>query len=324
MQRINEDIRQGSFSQVYLLYGEESYLKKQYTEKLKKALCSDDDEMNVHHFEGKDVPVGEIIDLAETLPFLAKRRVIFLKNSGLFKENGEKMAEYLENCNETTHFIFTEDSVDKRSKLFKQVQKKGYAAEFAVQDETTLKRWIAGILNKEGKKISEPTAKHFLTMVGTDMENIRTELEKLVCYRMDSDVITEKDVDDICTVTISNHIFEMVEAIGNGQQKKALELYYDLLALKEAPMRILFLIARQCNLLLQTKEMKNRGFDNKAIAQTLGLPPFVIGKYANQGSKFSAAKLRSALEQCVQAETAVKQGIMNDVMSVELLIVSVL
>lgn len=324
MQRINEDIRQQNFKQVYLLFGEERYLRKQYMDRLRKALCEEDDQMNTHFYEGKDVPVGEIIDLAETLPFLAERRVIFISNSGLFKSGGEKMAEYLTSPNETTFFVFTEGEVDKRCKLYKTVQAKGYAAEFSIQDENTLKRWVAGILSKEGKKITENTVQLFLTKTGTDMENIQMELEKLICYCMDRNVITNADVETICTNRISNHIFDMINAIADKQQQTALQLYYDLLALKEPPMRILFLIARQCNLLLQAKEMKARGYDNKTIGSKIGVPPFIAGKYVTQASRFKTSDLKKAVLQCVEAEEAVKSGRMNDMMSVEVLILSVL
>ncbi|MBQ2802893.1 MAG: DNA polymerase III subunit delta [Lachnospiraceae bacterium] len=324
MQRINEDIRQQNFKQFYLLYGEERYLRKQYTERLKKALCAEDDQMNTHFYEGKNLSIGEIIDLAETLPFLAMRRVIFISNSGLFKAGGEKLAEYLAAPNESTFFVFTESEIDKRSKLYKTVHAKGYAAEFAIQDENTLKRWIAGILGKEGKKITENTVQLLLTKTGTDMENIQMELEKLICYCMDREVITPEDIDAICTTRISNHIFDMISAIADKQQQKALQLYYDLLALKEPPMRILFLIARQCNMLLQVKEMKTRGFDNKAIGTQIGVPPFIAGKYINQASRFKTSELKKAVLQCVEAEEAVKSGRMNDLISVEVLILSVL
>jgi DNA polymerase-3 subunit delta len=324
MQRINEDIKQQNFKQIYLLYGEERYLRKQYTDRLCKALCPYDDQMNTHFYEGKDINVGEIIDLAETLPFLAQRRVIFISNSGLFKSGGEKMAEYLSEPCETTLFVFTESEVDKRSKLFKAVQSKGYAAEFAVQDENTLKRWIAGVLGREGKRITENTVQLFLTRTGTDMENIQMELEKLICYCMDKDVITAEDVETICTTRITNHIFDMIGAIADKQTHTALQLYYDLLALREPPMRILFLIARQCNMLLQVKELKARGHDNKFIGSKLGVTPFIAGKYVTQATRFKTAELKKAVRQCVEAEEAVKSGRMNDMMSVEMLIVSVL
>ncbi len=324
MKQLNEDIKSGNFKQIYLLYGEERYLRRQYRERLQKALCQEGDTMNTHFYEGKDFSVGEVIDLAETLPFLAERRVIFITDSGLFKSGGEKMAEYLSSPNETTFFVFTESEVDKRSKLYKAVTAKGYAAEFTVQDESTLKRWIAGVLAKEEKKITENTVQLLLSKTGTDMENIQSELEKLICYCMDRDIITEEDVEAICTTRISNHIFDMINAIADKQQKKALELYYDLLALKEPPMRILFLIARQCNMLLQAKELKSKGYDNRTIGSKLGVPPFIAGKYLNQASRFKTSALRNAIKRCVEAEEAVKSGRMNDMMSVEILILSVL
>lgn len=324
MRQIAEDIKQNHFKQMYLLYGEERYLRRQYKDRLRKALCADGDTMNTHFYEGKDIPVGEIIDLAETLPFLAERRVIFITDSGLFKSGGEKLAEYLTAPNESTFFVFTESEIDKRSKLYKTVQSKGYAAEFGTQDENTLKRWITGILAKDGKKISENTIQLILSKTGTDMDNIQTELEKLVCYCMDQEVITAEDVESICTTRVSNHIFDMVNAIADRKQKDALELYYDLLALKEPPMRILFLIARQCNMLLQTKELKSRGHDNRTIGTKIGVPPFVVQKYINQAAKFKTSTLRNAVQKCVEAEEAVKSGRMNDMMSVEILILSVL
>lgn len=324
MRQIAEDIKKNSFQQMYLLYGEERYLRRQYKEKLRAALCAGGDTMNTHFYEGKDVPVGEIIDLAETLPFLAERRVIFITDSGLFKSGGEKMAEYLTAPNETTFFVFTESEVDKRSKLYKTVQSKGYAAEFAAQDENTLKRWIAGSLARDGKKITENTVQLIISKTGTDMDNIQMELEKLVCFCMDKEVITSEDVEAICTARISNHIFDMINAVADKRQKDALELYYDLLALKEPPMRILFLIARQCNMLLQTKELKSGGHDNRAIGTKIGVPPFAVQKYINQAAKFKTSALRNAVQKCVEAEEAVKTGRMNDMMSVEILIMSVL
>ncbi len=321
MKRINEDIKNNTFSQIYLLFGEEAYLRKQYKDRLRKALCADGDTMNCHYYEGKDIQVGEIIDLAETMPFLAERRVIILENTGLFKHGGEALAEYLAEPSETAFFVFVESEIDKRSKLFKAVQSKGVAVEFAVQDEETLKRWILGMIKRENKNISGNALQAFLNKTGTDMENIYKELEKLFCYCLDKESITEADIEEICTQRISNQIFDMVNAVAEKQQRRALSLYYDLLALREAPMRILFLVGRQFNILLMVKEMKKKGYDNKTIASKAGIPPFTVGKYAAQASKFKNADLRRAITECVEADEAVKTGRMNDKMSVELLLV---
>ncbi len=320
MQRINEDIKTGQLKKLYLLYGEEAYLRKQYRDRLKSAVIGEDS-MNYYYHEGKDVVTGEIIDLSETMPFFAERRLIVLENSGLFKSGGEELAGYLAQLPETTYFVFVETEVDKRSRLYKTVQSKGYAAEFSVQEEATLKKWILGMVKKEGKNISASALDYLIEKTGSDMENIRKETEKLFCYCLKKESIEVADIEEICTKRISSHIFDMVGAIAQKRQKQALTLYYDLLALKEPPMRILFLIARQFNLLMQVKELKKKGFSNKVIGEKVGLPGFIAGKYVSQAEKFSREDLREAVEACVEAEEAIKTGRMNDNMSVELLII---
>lgn len=321
MQKLNEEIKTGQLKQVYLLYGEEAYLRSQYRDKLKTALLGDGDPMNCHYFEGKDISVGEVIDLAETMPFFAPRRVIILENSGFFAHGGEQLAEYLAAPAETAYFVFVEPTVDKRSRLYKAISTKGRAIEFKTQDEAVLKRWILGFLKKENKNITERDLNLFLEMTGTDMENIRGELEKLLCYCMNRDVITAQDIEEICTRQVSNQIFDMVSAVALKQQKRAMNLYYDLLTLKEPPMRILYLITRQFNMLLQVKELKNKGCDANVIGEKVGLAGFIAKKYIAQAAKFKETELRAAVRDCVEAEEAVKTGRMNDIMSVELLIV---
>ena len=321
MKKLAEEIKSGQLKQVYILYGEEAYLRNQYKDKLRDALLDGGDPMNFHYFEGKDVKAGEVIDLAETMPFLAQRRVIILENSGLFSHEGEELAEYLGAPAETAYFVFAEPAVDKRSKLYKAATAKGRAIEFTAQDEAVLKRWILGFLKKENKKITELDLDLFLDKTGSDMENIRGELEKLLCYCLDKDVITAQDIEAVCTKQVSNQIFDMINAVAEKRQKQAMELYYDLLTLKEPPMRILFLITRQFNLLLQVKELKNKGLDANTIGTKVGLAGFIARKYVAQASKFKEDDLRRALTDCVESEEAVKTGRMNDVMSVELLIV---
>ena len=85
MSIIDEDIKSGKLNHIYLIYGEESFLRKQYKERLKKALSPEEDSMNYSYYEGKEISAGEIIDLAETMPFLAERRTIIIENSPFFK-----------------------------------------------------------------------------------------------------------------------------------------------------------------------------------------------------------------------------------------------
>lgn len=321
MKSLNEDIKLGQFKQVYLLYGEEAYLKKQYKDKLTKAILPDGDTVNYAYYEGKGINPAELIDLAETMPFFAERRLIVIENSGFFKSATPELADYMKNMPDTVCFLFVENEVDKRGKMYKAAKDKGRIVEMGRQDEKTLLYWIAGNVKREGRQIKESTARYLVSKTGTDMENLEKEMEKLFSYTLGRNEITVQDIDDICTTQITNKIFEMVEAVAVKQQKKALDYYYDLLALKEPPMRILYLLARQFKLLLEVKDLCGKGYDKSQIAKTVGLHPFVAGKYIQQCRTFSKEELRSIMEEAVNTEEMVKTGRLNDVMSVELFIV---
>ena len=320
MKSLNEDLKTGQLKQIYLLYGEEAYLKKQYRDKLHQAIVPLEDTINYAYYEGKGINVREVIDLAETLPFFAEHRLIVLENSGFFKNASPELADYLKELPETTAMIFVESEIDKRGKLYKAVKEKGRIVELGRQDEGTLLRWIAGNVRREGKQITEQTIRFFLTKVGTDMENIQKELEKLFCYALDKQEISAEDVEEICTTQITNQVFDMVEAVAKKQQRKALDYYYDLLALKEPPMRILFLLTRQFRLLWEVKDMDRQGYPRKEIATKAGLHPFVVGKYQEQARAFSEPALRKILEDSVDMEECIKTGRLSDTLGIELFI----
>ncbi len=321
MKTIDNDIKMGQLKNVYLLYGTEDYLKRQYRDKLKHALVEPDDTMNFSAYEGKDINPKELIDLSETLPFFKEKRMILVENSGFFKNSCDDLAEYMSQVPESTCFVFVEEEVDKRSKLFKAASRAGSAVEFETPKEDMLVRWILGRIQREEKKITQSVMQLFLSKTGSDMENIDKELEKLICYTLDKTEIAAADVEAICTGQMENKIFEMIDAISAKNQKKALDLYYDLLALKEAPMRILFLIARQFQNLLLIKSMSAKGYPAVSIAKTAGMPSFAVQKNLRQAGAFKINQLKEAIEDCGQAEEDIKTGRMADQLAVELLIV---
>ncbi len=319
MQTLAQDIKDKNFKTVYLIYGEEAFLRTSYKNQMKTAIAGDDT-MNFNHFEGKGINVHELIGLADTMPFFTDKRLILVEDSGFFKSTSDELVEYLPQMPDSTCLIFVESEVDKRSKMFKKVKELGYAAEMTRQSSAQLARWAGTILSREGKKITGQTMELFLDMTGEDMENIRMELEKLISYTLGRDVITSEDVLAVCTERISNKIFDMVTAIVNRQTKKAMDLYEDLLTLKEPPMRILFLIARQFNQLLQVKELMGKGMDKNGIASRIKVPPFAAGKMMPQARSFSKEQILSYVNLCVETEEAVKTGRLNDRMAVELLL----
>ncbi len=320
MKNINKNIQEDKFERVYLLYGEEDYLKRMYKHKLMQAIAGDDS-MNSSYYEGKDLDISDVRDTSQTLPFFAERRLIVIEDSQLFKTSADAMVDIVKNAPETTIFVFCESDVDKRNKLYKTVNDIGYVCELKQQTEDALITWTLRFFTEADKKITRSDMQLFLQRTGSDMDNISNEAAKLIAYTGDRQVVTAQDIDAVCTVQIVDRIFDMINAIASKKKDEAIRLYGDLLALKEPPMKILALLARQFIILMGVREMIDAGHSNQAITQKLGLRPFFTGRYVAQAKCFTQKQLKAAVEDCAKAETGVKTGNAEDTYAVELLII---
>lgn len=320
MRNILSDIKNGEYKRFYLLYGEEAYLKKQYKNKLKQGIIGEDD-MNYSYFEGSSVNVNHIIEIGETLPFFNEKRLIIIENSGFFKSPNEEFNDYIKNASESTFFVFVEKDVDKRGKLYKKVKEEGYISEMNIQTQSSIEKWIVTRLSAENKKITKNTLDHFIMVVGMDMTTISMELEKLIFYSYERDVITIGDIDTISVPHINGRIFDMIDAMGSKDQKKALNSYYDLIELREPPLKILFMLTRQFNIMLQVGELFKKGISQRDISSSIPLQSFIVTKVLRQLNNFKLEQIKDALIESVEIEYKIKSGNLNEKMGVELILI---
>ncbi len=321
MKSILADLKAGSFKPVYLLFGDERYLVRQYRDKLVHALVSDDDTMNYARFSGKNTDIREVIDLCETLPFLAERRVILLEDTGFFKNKCDELADYLKELPDYLVLLFTEEQVDKRSRTYKAAAAVGRAVEFKTQDEKTLADWINRKLWEGGLRITQKNASLLIEKTGTDMVNLRTEIDKLISYCYGKTAVTAEDIEAVCTTRIENRIFDMIRAVTERNAPKAISLYRDLLTLKEPSMKILVLLGRQFRQLYLIKEMEEEGISAQEISSRLGLQSFAVSRLSKCARAYSIRQLKEAVAAFTEADEAVKTGRLTDQLSVELMLI---
>lgn len=320
MKKIKEHIKQDKYPNIYLLYGEEHYLVRTYKNMLKEAICQEET-MNFSYYEGKDISVNELKDVAITLPFFAERRLIIVENSGFFKSSSESVVDILKDLPETTYIVFVETEVDKRNKVFKTVNERGYVCEMKQQTEEDLRRWTLKIFSDAGKKITGNDMNKFLSVTGLEMDNIYNEAMKLVAYCLNREVITSEDIDAVCSTRTVDRVFEMIQAMALKKTDEVMRLYGDLLALKEPPLKILALMGRQFAQLMAVKKLYEEGLDGSSIAQKLGIRPYFISKYISQTKGYTIKELKQAVDDCVDAEHRIKSGQTEDKYAVDLLIV---
>lgn len=323
MLKLAEELKNNTISRFHLLYGEERYMVRYYRRCLIDRLSAPEDEMNCTYFQGEKALPSAIADVGQILPFMAANRLIVVQDSSLFKSASD-MADYLADFPDTTYVVFVEREVDKRNKLYKWMNKNGCVTECLPQNEAMLRKWIAGYVKKEGKTISGGAAERLMERSGTDMELLNNELDKLIGYVGKRENIEPEDVDAICSGLAVSRIFDMIDAVAVKEKDKALRLYSDLLANKEAPMSILYLFTRHLNILLQLKECRGLGLSRGELAKKIGIPPFTVAKYGKQAELFSREKLLFMLENRLELEESFKTGKISDQLAVEMFFIQAL
>ena len=314
MKKIKTDIQSKHFTKAYLLYGPEGYLRAQYANMLCDAIVPKDNSMNRLALDGDNLSEQDVMDFLDTMPFFSDYRLVFIKNSNLFKGKAELLPDYIKNIPDTAVLVFSETEIDKRSKMYKAVAKVGYISEFQPLKDWELSEWGRNILTQSGLGITKADMDYIVSRTGNDMFHLSLELDKLVCFCAGRNTVTRQDIETVIGNQVENHIFDMIDAVSAGNTEKALNLYGDLLALKEPPLRILYLIGLQFNRMYQIKLMQGEC----DIPKKLGLHPYAAKKLAGMAGTYSLESLRLTVEHCAELETSVKTGKLSDRLSVEL------
>ena len=318
---VKDDMRLNVYKPLYLVFGDESYLRLAIRSELKAALTSLAGDMNVMYARGAETDPDELIAFAETMPFFSERRVLFVEDTGFFKNGCRQLEAYLKDPSKTAVFVFVETSVDRGCAMFKRVRDRGRIVPCEEYTEDMLEKWIGHRLKEEGKAVQKAAVDELLARTGTDMSRIASELEKLIAYTGDRDGITKKDVQAVCSDFIDGRIYELTDALAEKNREKAFRSYQTMLAMNEPPAKIMISLIRQFELLLRISEMHRMNAGMDTIMRVTGKRDFIVSKSIRQGKAISEPVLRSLLELCASNDRAVKNGLLDKHIAVEMVLV---
>ena len=329
MQTIREQIKSNNLDHVYLLYGEEQQVVRIYRNKLLMHLLGSDSlevlkqDMNFSLFVGSTVDPGYIIEMAQSYPFMAEKRVVLVENSRLFNKSNPDLEACIKNLPETSYLIFTETDKPNKKGLYEAIKEAGHIAEINEQKQEDVEKWIIKTLSDSGKRISKAAMDTLIMRVGLDMMRIGNELEKLIAYKGDEQDIKAEDVIALVEENPEDQIFKLIDAMSDRKPGQAMKYYLDLLELKRSPQDILRLIERQMRILYQVKDLRSKGFPPAAVASSVKdvKNSFFANKYINQASRFSMKEIADCMADCVDLTLQSRTGALTDKMAVELIIV---
>ena len=331
---LKEDLKNNKIRTLYLFYGPESYLMKYYADSIEKSLLTEDlKALNKVVLEGR-VDINRVRDNCETMPIFSDRKVVIVKNSGLFKpakkaaDTGKKgkpvnddLSALLQDLPSHVCLVFYEQEIDKRIKAIDAIKKHGLIVEFAYQRPDELVKWVIKRFRATGVDIDMATASLLVENCEQGMTDILNEVDKLSAWLGGKSKVTLQDIEKVCARSIKSRVFDLTDAIAEKNSSKALKLLNDMVVLKEPVPKILFMIARQFRQILQVKLLHKEGSNNGEIASKLGMSPFIVGKVLKQAGSVSIERLKKAMETCLEFDIAVKTGRLEDMTAAELLII---
>ena len=265
-------------------------------------------------FYADEVAPGAIVMDAQTLPFLAERRVIYVRNAE--KYNSETAAgallEYLNSPNEATTLIFLSNKVDKRTKFYKACDKAGVIVECPTLNDGEVSRWIQDEAQKQGKTISGPAVRALIDRTGNHLSDVQNALALVMNFvGQERQGIKPEDVEDACTDVTEEEIWALTDAIASSRSGDALTALGRLTELGKHPDEMIGTI----NWLLKSAY---------AVAIAEGEPNisrFVADKVRPLAQKLGVLKLRRAFALCTDTQFMMRNTGVDSELALELLVV---
>lgn len=306
---LKKELSNNKLRPLYLLYGEESYLKGTYEKKI-SALVPDAGfpEFNHFRFEGTDIPLFDYDDAWEAFPMMTDRKLIVIRDCKIFKKANEEIKEFwlekLKRLSDDTVVIFNEDEVDKRSVLYKTANKAGMVIEFKYQNERDLITWVNRQALNAKLKITKDCAAYLVGITDPGMSNLTNEFNKLVSYCEGS--ITKTDIDKVVSKAMSIRIFDLTDAIMYHDTNTAMKVVNELRTSNESAFGIMYLLESSAEKILKTKLCGNK--NKYEVASAIGTAPFAADKYIKSADGFSTDSLIRMITRIPEIDSDIKAG----------------
>lgn len=325
-----KQIKRNEIVPLYLLYGKEIFLINETKQLLTNQVLKEEEaEFNLSVYDLNETPIDVVIEDAETLPFLGERKLIFLHNPYFLtaekakdkvEHNLSRLEAYLKEPAPYTVMVFIApyEKLDERKKLTKELKKKSAFIEAKKLNETELKKWIRTRAEFNGVTIEPEAIEAMLTLAGTDLLMLTSEIDKLALYVGKGLTIDVQTVEKLVSRSLEQNIFSLVDKVVNRKTDEALRIYYDLLKLNEEPIKILSVISGQFRLIYQVKELSRRGYGQNQMAAYLKVHPYRVKLAAGQARAFTDEQLTRIMDELAEADYKMKSGQMNKELLIEL------
>ena len=291
--QLKTDLKAGQARNVYLFYGEETYLRAHYVQQLRQLLIpAGFEEFNDHRLNGKGLTVQTLTEVAEAMPMMAEHTLVTVEDMDIFKlDEGQRRAlvALLEDMPEYCTMVFIYNTLEykrdgKQKKLCAALDAHVCVVEFAQQERAQLINWLRRRFAALGHDIDPSTADHLLFTCGTLMNELLPEIEKIAAYAK-AERVTIEDINAVADPVLDARVFDMTNCVTAGKYDEAARVLAELLRMQTEPIVILAALGKELRKLYTARMALDTGKDRFWVKQLWDMGSDYPAKLLMQAAK---------------------------------------
>jgi DNA polymerase-3 subunit delta len=330
-------LRDGDPGPLYFIHGKERYLVDRAVDLVRtRVLDPRTRDFNYELFYGKEAGASRIVQAARTLPMMAKRRLILVRDADEMKADElAGLIPYVNDPAPETCLVFVGEKIDARLKFFTAFKKKGVALKLDPLYERQLPDFVRGEARARGVTIDPQALQMIVDEIGAELGQLADAVERLALFvdnrrrpasedpavgARDDKTVRPADVDAVVATTRQRSVFELANAVGEGSRPRALAALSSLMGARESGVRIVAMLVRHTRQLWITQELLQRTSDKFEVAQALGIPPFFVDDIMKQARRLDRSRLERMHAGLFKADKDLKSSRLEDERILEALV----
>ncbi|NLJ99747.1 MAG: DNA polymerase III subunit delta [Clostridia bacterium] len=317
---------------IYLFYGKEKFLFSEVLRALKERLFQGHlSGWNHQEVDAGNLDAVSLYSYINAIPMSGGKYLLTIKNADKYfgsgrgrpasKDEEEVLLGYISDPNEKFCVVFMADEADGRRRLYKRLKDIGGVVKLSSIKGMRLEKWIKDRLEASGRFLTGDALEYLVTNTGGNLSMIENEIQKLLLFT-DEDAISTEILEKIIGKSSTAGIFPLVDAVGQKNPAEAMGLIEGMLSEGEAPVYILFMLARQLRLMLRAKSLLGEGFSEKRVMASLQIHPYVFRKILRQSKNFTEDALQKGLQRLLEVDISLKTSMISPKLLLEMVVLA--
>ncbi len=284
LEGLEKDIQKNGMRSIYLILGSEAYQCRSAIRLLKtKAISADAEAFDYSEFFARDASVEDIFRDANTFPMASPKRLTLISAiEKLGDSEQDVLLDSLKTLSSRSILILYAEDMDRRRRFYKALRDNYCIVELNKLKGVALERWVEAFIRQQGYRISSSGIKKLVELIGSDLQALVSELEKVMLFAGKEKKISDTTIDGLVPASRQHGIFELIGAIERRDRKAALRSLANLLSTGEHPLVVVAMMSRHCRQVLIAKEYLVQGRKAREIAGAAQIPQFILEQFLRQ------------------------------------------